>query len=146
MMHPHDLYYLSALDHAEGSADRNGAGLDCANLDWAIAFVKFGDIAAGATTSIKLQQSDDDGSSDNYSDLAGTGITVAANDDNQTFAALIIRPRKRWIRVVVDKDAANNTEEMAWYVAGGARKPPKFASVTDALTVETHVSPAEGTA
>ena len=140
-----DVGYTSALDHAEGSADRNGATLDMANKEAVLMFVKFGDIAVGATTSIKAQQGAQSDLSD-AADLAGTAITVAADDDNQTFCIAIEKPRERYVRVVVDKDASNNTEEMAWYITCGHRTLPALASVTDSFTLENHVSPAEGTA
>lgn len=141
-----DIGYKSALNHAEAATDREGASLDMSGKEWAVAFVKYGDIASSGTNSIKLQQSSDDGVADAWSDLLGTAITVAADDDNQTFAIAIEKPRKRYIRVYVDKDTSNNTEEMAWYIYGGGHKLPSLASVTDALTVEYHVSPQEGTA
>ena len=136
---------VTALDHAEGSADRNGATLDMQNFGGVMMVVKFGDIAAGAVTSIKAQQGAQSDLSD-AADLEGTGITVAADDDNQIFIIDLYRPRERYVRVVVDKDAANDTEEMAFYAQYGPRKKPVTQTVADEVTYELHVSPDEGTA
>lgn len=130
---------------ASASADRDGAGLDMAGFESVAIVVKFADIGAGAATSIKAQQSDDNGVTDAYADLAGTGIAVAADDDNQIFIIDLVKPRKRWVRLVVDKDAANNTNETALYIQYDPRNKPTSLTVTDAVTYERHVSPAEGT-
>ena len=48
--------------------------------------------------------------------------------------------------LVVDKDAANTTIETATYVQYGAVNRPTVPTVTDKVTYERHMSPAEGTA
>lgn len=136
----------TGLDHAEGATDRNGAGFDTAGLDGVMIITKFGDIAAGATTNVHAEQSSDDGSADAYADLTGTAITVAADDDNQIFIIDVYRPRERYVRGVVDKDTSNNTEEMMIYIGYQAGKKPTTQDLTDEVTYELHVSPAEGTA
>lgn len=135
----------TALDHAEGSADRNGAEFDMSGFDGVMMVVKFGDIAVGAVTSIKAQQDTVTGMG-TAADLLGTGQTIAADDDNQIFIIDLYRPRERFVRVVVDKDAANNTEEMAFYIGYDASKKPTVLTLADKVTYELHVSPAEGTA
>jgi hypothetical protein len=135
----------TALDYASGTADRNGATLDMAGWDGVLMIVKFVTIAAGAATSIKAQQGAVSNLSD-AADLAGTGITVAADDDNQIFVLDIFQPAERYVRVVVDKDAANATAEDAIYIQYAGRTVPFDNNQTDAVTYELHVSPAEGTA
>ena len=130
---------------ADASATRNGATIDHANYEESKFVVTFGAIAAGASTSIKVQQGNESDASD-MSDLAGTSITVAADDDGQVFATGLIKPQKRYVRVVVVKDASNATNESATVELYGARTLPAFASITDELTTEVHVSPEEGTA
>jgi len=129
------------LDYASGTADRNSASVDMAGKEWVLFIAKFATVAAGAVTSVKLQQSADDSS---FADLAGTGITVAADDDNQSFAIALYRPSDRYVRLVVDKDAANATAETAIAISDPAGVG--LASITDEITVEMHYSPAEGTA
>lgn len=134
-----------ALDYASGTADRNGATLDMQGYEGVIMLVKFATIAAGATTSIKAQQDTASGMG-TAADLEGTGISVAADDDDQIFAIDIYRPTERYVRLVVDKDTSNATAESAVYIQYGAKKVPIENNVTDEMTCETHVSPAEGTA
>ncbi len=137
---------VTALDYASGTASRNGAACDMQGFEAVAMIVKFATIAVGATTSIKAQQSSDNGSADAYSDLEGTGQTVAADDDNQVFVIDLVRPTKRYVRLVVTKDGANAAAESAIYLLYGAKDLPVTMNVTDEVTAETHVSPAEGTA
>ena len=138
----------TALDFlaAAAAVDRDGAGLDMAGFDGVLMVVKMADIAAGAVTTIKAQQSDDNGVADGYSDLEGTGIAIADDDDNQVFIIDLVKPTKRWVRVVVDKDAANATNECALYLQYDARNLPVEQAVADEVTYERHISPAEGVA
>lgn len=137
----------TALDFlaASASADRDGAILDMAGFDGVMVVVKMADIAAGATTSIKMQQ-DTDPAMGAAADLAGTGIAIADDDDDQIFIIDLYRPTERYVRVVVDKDAANNTNECALYFQYKARSIPVTQTVADEVTYELHVSPAEGVA
>lgn len=135
----------TALDYASGSADRNGVTLDMQGYEGVLIIVKFATIATGAVTHIKAQQ----GAASNLSDaadLAGTRQDVADDDDNQIFQIDIFRPAERYVRLVIDKDASNTTAESAIYIQYGAHKAPVSNNVTDAVTTELHVSPAEGTA
>ena len=140
-----DVQIRTALDHAEGSADRNGAEFDMQGFEGVMIVTKFGDIAAGAATVVKAQQDTVTGMG-SAADLEGTGITVAADDDNQIFIIDIYRPQERFVRGVIDKDAANNTEEMMFYIGYGASKRPVVQTLADNVTYELHASPDEGTA
>lgn len=133
------------LAYASGTADRNGITIDTAGYEAAKIVVHVHSVAAGATTSVKVQQGAASNMSD-AADLEGTSISIADDDDGQVFIIGLIRPRERYIRVVVDKDASNATAESATVELYGRRVRPSLASVTDETTVETHVSPAEGTA
>ena len=140
-----DVKVSSALDYASGTADRNGATLDMSGYEGVLMIVKFAAVATGATVSIKAQQ----GAASNLSDaadLTGTGITVADDDDNQIFMIDVFQPQERYVRVVVDNDATNATAQSAIYVRYGARSMPQSNNVTDAITTEVHIGPAEGTA
>lgn len=135
----------TALDYASGSADRSGAVLDMQGFEGVAMVVKFATIAAGATTSIKAQQGTAADGSD-MADLAGTAISVAADDDDQVFVIDLVKPTKRYVRVVVDKDGSNSTAEVALYLQYGAHDKPVVQTVADEVTYECHVSPSEGTA
>lgn len=135
----------SGLDYASGSADRNGAEFDMQGFEGVLMIFKFAAIAAGAVTSIKAQQDTVTGMG-SAADIEGTAQAVAADDDDQIFVIDLYRPRERFVRGVVDKDASNATAEVLVYVGYGARKMPTSMALTDEVSYELHVSPAEGTA
>jgi hypothetical protein len=70
---------------AAGTSAITGTGLDMSGFEGVCAVVTFGAITSGAVTSIKFQQSDDDGSSDDYTDLTDTAQTIADTDDEKGF-------------------------------------------------------------
>ena len=142
-----DVLFTTALDLASAaSADRNGAVIDMQGFEGVLMCIKFGDIAGGAVTSIKAQQDTALAFNVDAQDLLGTGQTVADSDDNQIFIIDLVKPLERFVRMVVDKDTSNNTQEMAWYIQYAPGKRPQSNNVTDLVTYELHVSPAEGTA
>lgn len=130
-----------ALDYASAATDRNGAILDMAGFGGVLTMVHFAAIAAGAVTSIKVQQGAESDGSD-MADLAGTGMTIADTDDNKVFR-LDVRPRERYVRVVVDKDGTNATAESATYTQ---YDPVGISAPIADADSETHGLPAEGTA
>jgi hypothetical protein len=140
-----DVKITTALDYASGTADRNGAALDMNGFRGVLMVVKLAAVAPGAVTSIKAQQDTASGMG-TATDLLGTAQTVADDDDNQVFIIDLFEPTERYVRLVVDKDGANACAESAIYMQYGARMRPVVNTVTDAVTFERHMSPAEGTA
>jgi hypothetical protein len=136
---------VKALDYASGTADRSGATLDMQGYLGVMMVVQFAAVAAGATVSIKAQQGAAADLAD-AADLAGSKIVVADDDDNQVFVLDIYRPAERYVRVVIDNDASNASAQSALYYLYGGTELPVSNNVTDAVTTELHVSPAEGTA
>lgn len=129
-----------------GTTDINGTTLDMANYEGVLMVCRFGVITGSAVTSVKAQQGAESDLSD-AADLAGTGITVADDDDNQIFIIDLYRPTERYVRLVVDRGTQNAVVAEAHYVQyGPPKKMPVENNVTDAVTYELHVSPAEGTA
>lgn len=128
-----------------GTSDINGTALDMQGWEGVMVIVRMGAITANAVTSIKMQQ----GAASNLSDgadLEGTSITVADDDDDQTFVIDLNKPRERYVRVVVDRGTQNAVVASAEYIQYGPRKLPTTQNATDLVTFEGHVSPAEGTA
>lgn len=144
-MKPESLKVSSVLSYASGTATRNSTAINMAGFEWVMFVVQFATIAASAVTSVKLQQSSDNGSADDFSDVENSAITVANDDDNQLFVAAQVRPGKQYVRCVVVKDGTNAAAESAVAIQGGGGGP-NLASVTDALTLELAASPSEGTA
>lgn len=128
---------------AAGTTDINGTTLDMANFESVFMSVRMGAITANAVTSIKAQQGDESDLSD-AADLAGTGITIADDDDEQIFGIDLVKPSKRYVRLVCDRGTANAVVAGAEYIQYDGKKGP--VTQGSGVTVETHVSPAEGTA
>lgn len=128
---------------AAGTTDINGTTLDMSGYEGVLMIVRFGAITGSAVTSIKAQQGAESDLSD-AADLAGTGQTVADDDDDQTFYIDLYRPTDQYVRVVVDRGTQNAVVASANYIQYGARKAP--VSHGTGVSGETHVSPAEGTA
>lgn len=135
---------ITTTNGAAGTSAINGAGCDTQGFDEGACVVTFGAIEANAVTSIKLQQSSDDGTSDGYSDVEGTSQTVADDDDGQHFVIDFKRPTKRYVRVVVSRATQAATVGAANYYLSGARNRPVTQPAD--VNVERFSSAAEGTA
>ena len=134
---------IAAASRAAGSTAVNGANVDMSDFEGVAAIVEFGAIVATAVTSIKWQQSDTTTDTD-FSDLAGTEVTVADDEDGQYFVSELYRPTKRYVRAVVSRGTADATIRSAQYVQFQPRKAPVTNATGYAASV--NVSPAEGTA
>jgi|AGTN01.1.fsa_nt_gi hypothetical protein len=132
------------LDYASGTADREAAAFDMSFCNQVLGIVKLAAVASSAVTDIRWQQADDSSFSVNVETLAGTSISIADDDDNQVFASMLIRPTRRYVRIVINKDASNATAEVVVYVGLDLKKAPGDNSEAD-VTYEKHVSPASGT-
>ena len=132
---------VAASARAAGQTAINGAALDMQGYEGAVAIIEMGTIAATAVTSIKWQQSD---TSADFSDLEGTGIAIAADDDDEIFVSELYKPTKRYVRAVVERGTANAALRAATYVQYKARTAPVVQGT--GVTSEVNVGPAEGTA
>lgn len=130
---------------AAGTSDINGSIIDMQGYDSVMAIVRMGAITSGAVTSIKWQQGADSSLSD-AADLEGTAMTIADDDDEQVFVTELVKPQERYVRLVVDRATQNAVVSSAVYLRYAARKVPVTQNVTDLVTYELSVSPAEGTA
>jgi len=121
------------LAYASGTADRNGAIMDMAGYDEIEAVVTMATIAADGGPTVKLQYGDESDLSD-AADVAGASHSVADDDDDQIFRLTLVRPTKRYVRVVIDKDAANASAESTLYRMSKARNLPVTANTADEVT------------
>lgn len=131
---------------AAGTTDINSSSVDMSGFDSVTFYVLFGTITASAVTSVKAQQSSDDGSSDTFADLTGTGITVADDDDNQVVVLEIDQPRERYVRCVVDRGTQNAVVDGIIAVQHNAKTVPVTHDSSTVVSSEYHHAPAEGTA
>lgn len=101
-----------------------------------------GAITSGAATICKVQGSLDNSA---WSDLAGTGQTIADDDDNRAFVLDVPFPRHRYLRCVVTQATQDSVVDSVLAL----QYLPKSEPVTHDTTVggvELTPSPAAGTA
>lgn len=135
-----DCRILDILDYASDTADKT-AEIDTTGYTGCCFIVKFA--AVGGAGSLKLQEHDV--TATGQADLAGTGVTVATDDDGQMFVIDIKRPRKKFLTLSLAKGGAT-TAAVASAILYNSESTPLNNNDTDDVTVEVHVSPIAGTA
>lgn len=122
------------------------SGIDMQGFEVCTFIAAFGAIVSAAATSIEVHQSSDDGSADAYTALLGSKVTVADTDDNKVVIVEIVKPRERYLKLIVNRATQNATLDGIIAVQSQPRKAPTTHDATTVVTPETHASPAEGTA
>jgi hypothetical protein len=138
-----DIRVVQATTVAAGAAGTtavNGDTVDLTGVEEIAIVVPFGPIVANAVTSIKWQEGD---TTSPTTDIAGTNITVADDDDNTTKILRIVKPRSRYGRVVVSRATQNATVGAITYVLTGLRTLPAIDGAT--VAGKSLVSPPDGT-
>ena len=130
---------------AAGLTTINSTVIDTAGYDGVLFLTTFGTITAGGVQSIKVQQDTVVGMG-GAADLAGSAITVADDDDGQSFWIDIRRPRERFVRCVVSRATQNSVvgEIYAFRYRGRVRQ--QINNVANVITGEQWEGPAEGAA
>ena len=129
---------------AAGQTAQNGAVIDMANFEGVVFLAAFGALDAGAVTGLKAQQGLQANLSD-AADLAGAALAIADTADNKLLVLDVFRPAERYVRAVVTRGTADAVIDGVIAIQYGARVLPATQDATVA-GIETHVSPAEGTA
>ncbi|TXH11606.1 MAG: hypothetical protein E6R03_14200 [Hyphomicrobiaceae bacterium] len=119
------------------------AGIDMQGFNAVTFLVLLGTITSTGVPSIKVQQSDDDGVADAYSDLEGTAYATDDTSSNKMMAVSVIRPTKRYLRLILTRATANVVLDAILAILTNGQSLPITQT---ALGNEKHVSPAEGTA
>ena len=130
---------------AAGTSDQTTDGVDRSGFDSVLFLCVFGTITGGALTSIKVQQSEDDGATDAYSDLAGSSITVADTDDDKVAMVEVVGSSKKWLRLYIDRGAANAVVDSVLAISSFPHALP-VTPHADQVGAEVHQGPVEGTA
>ena len=133
---------ITPTNGAAGTSDINGSIIDMSGFENLLIIVHMGAIVSGAVTTIKAQQ-DSAPAMGGAQDLLGTELTVTDTDDDKAFYLDIVKPQKRYVRVVVPRATQNATLAAVYIQYNGSKSPVTHGSN---VTGETHVSPAEGTA
>ena len=140
-----DFAVTEALPYVSGTADRTGAIIDMIDFRGIFVVVQFLAIHDSCVTTLKWKH-DSDVAGGTMADLLGTGISVAGDDDGQIFILDLWEPVERYVRLYVDKNAANASGESAVYYQYAACQRPQTVTVANKITYERHMSPIAGTA
>ena len=132
---------------AAGTTTITSSSVNMAGFNSVLFVVPLGTIVSGAVTSIKLQQSSDDGSSDSFDDLTGTSQTIADTDDDKVVYVDLKQPQKQYVRMVVSRATQNATLGgiLALQYQKRSIAPTGFTQGTN-VAGEQWTAPAEGTA
>ena len=128
---------------AVGTTTITSATVDTAGFE-GVRFVALMGAITDGTPSLKVRQGQAANMSDG-ADLAGSGVTIAATDDNEMISSEIIRPTERYVDCQLVRGGATGAviDGIIAELFG-----PKSAPVTQdaAFNNEVAVTPAEGTA
>ncbi len=94
---------------AAGVTTITSSAVDMAGYDGVTFLVPLGTIVSGAVTALKVQQSSDDAAADDYTDVLDSAITIADTDDDKLKYVDILRPGKRYLKLVVTRTVQNAT-------------------------------------
>ncbi len=139
-----DVKITKCLAYVSGTAARDGATLDMLGYDGVLAIMTCAAIAGSAAGDIHFETATDSGFSGG-TDLLGTKIAVADDDDDEIFVAELNKPLERYVRAVVTKNAAQAQAESVLYIQYKGVKRPEINTVADLVTYELNISPARGT-
>jgi hypothetical protein len=112
---------ITATTGAAGTTAINGVVIDTQGYDGVMCVITMGAITAGAVTSAKIQTGDESDLSDAV-DVTNLSVTIADDDDAKVFALDLLRPLKRYARVVVSRATQNAVVENAVYLAYKAKE------------------------
>lgn len=123
------------------TSDVTSASVNMAGYESVVFFTSLG--TAAANNLMHAEQSSDDGSSDGFSDLAGTATPLAGASDEDLLIELV-QPTKQYVRVVVQRGTSSTLGDI-WALLHGARRLPIDNIITGTSAGSIVQSPAEGT-
>ena len=136
---------ISAAE-AAATTDITSDAIDMQGYRGCLVMVHYGTLTTGHVTLAKMQQSDDDGVSDGYSDIANSATTALANDDDDEMDIIdIYKPGKRYLKCVVDRGTQNAVVDAITVIKYDPINVPVTQSA-DIHEVVSLLTPAEGTA
>lgn len=132
---------------AAGTSTVTSSALDMLDYDGVLFVISLGAITATSVTVAKVQQSSDDGSADDYTDLAGTATVTPtpSTDDNKVLLIDIYKPAKRYLKAVVTRTTANCVIDGILAIRYHGHVQPAALDAT-VKALEVFNQPAEGTA
>jgi hypothetical protein len=133
---------------AAGTSVQTSSAVNMAGYDGVLFIALLGTLTASQETSLKAQQSSDDGSADAYGDLEGTLVgPMGDDDDNKCLMLDIYRPEKQYLKALLNRATANAVIDGIIAIQYSARsRPVAQATAAGIAFSEKHATPAEGTA
>lgn len=107
-----DVKCVVAVTPTEGAAAATlitSAAVDTQGFRGCCFVVPMGAIVTNAVTSLKVQQSDDDAVTDDYTDITGTNQTIADNYDDKVKYVDIYHPGKLYLKLLISRATQNAT-------------------------------------
>jgi hypothetical protein len=134
---------ISLTEGAAGQTTINATIIDMAGFESVLFVITLGSIATGAAIVFRVEESN---AADltGAADLAGSGLAIADDADEGIRFIDVVRPRKRYVRLVCARGTANSACS-AIAIQYGAKQGPTTHQA-DYVLGETHISPAEGSA
>lgn len=134
---------LKVQDHTTaGTSTVTSDAIDMLGYTGVLVLSSFGTAASGNTA--KLQQSSDNGATDDYTDLTGTSVTSGSSDEDVWLD--LYRPQKRYIKAVFARGTSSTLESVWAILYGPLSAPVSFNNTTGTIVGEAHVEESEGTA
>ncbi len=132
---------------AAGTTAVNGTAVDMADFGGVVFVVLLGTLTSTTVPSVKVQQSDDSGSSDDWTDLASSSVAGTDADGNKMLIVEVRSPLKRYVRIVITRATANTVVDGAIALPYSPTfAPPAIHSTQIGTTKKILNQPAEGTA
>ena len=128
-----------------GTSNIQSDAVDMANFEGVVFYISMGAITATAVTSANVQQSSTAALAGTETDILGSKITIADDDDNQMAIIDVYRPSKRYVNAIVLRATANSVINSIIAVQYGAGRLPATNDTTTVIDALTLISPAEGT-
>lgn len=132
---------------AAGTTAINSSSVDTADFAGVLFVILLGTLTSTTVPSVKIQQSDDDGSTDDFSDVASSSAAATDADGNKMLIVEIRSSLKRYVRAVITRATANTVVDGAIAIPyGPTLGPPAVHSTQANATKKILNQPAEGTA
>lgn len=133
--------------NAAGTSDTLTSGaIDTIGFESVAIQLLVGAVTSTGTCTIKVQQSSDNGSTDDYTDIAGTAQVATTGDSNKAILVDIHRPAKRYLKVVTTRATANVAIDGLVAFLYGAGDVAVTQPAATVIGPEFFNTPAEGTA
>lgn len=126
---------------AAAQTDVTSSAVDTKGFEGCLFVVALGSITGGAVTSAHVEQCDTSGGS--YTELDGTEITIADDDDGKLVLIDVKQPTERYLKCVVDRATQDAVVDGIIAVQYGAAAVPTTHDATTVIDSAFALTPDE---